>query len=186
MKNHRISDEEIGLIERAKAGDNNAFSTLYRNYEKYVFKIIRSYVKDADTAEYLTVETFVKVYENISDFTDYKSFSAWVKTIAKNIAIDCLREKRHVVEVRPSDANRLSSEEVLETRGVGIVDQLTIERIMKTFKTLPKKHQRICERFYIDEWTAKDIADNLGIPVGTVKSVLSRVRKRLKKQFKNP
>jgi len=185
MQNLRISDEEIGLIKRAQAGDESAFTKLYNMYEKLVLNVIRSYVSDLDTAKDLTICTFEDAYSNLSTFTDYSSFGGWLRTIACRNAIDYIRKQRYFLNDIATSNDRLSLlDNIPDDSQLGVVDQMTYDQVLKEFNKLPKNHKRICELFYINELTVKQISKKLGIPEGTIKSVLSRIRKRFKKQFK--
>jgi len=185
MKNPRISDEEVSLIKRAKAGDESAFTMLYNKYEKYVTSTALSFVRDMDTAKDLTIQTFVDAYEHLSSFEDYDSFGGWLRTITCRNAIDYIRKEKHYSDdvIKSDDRlsllNNVSSENELD-----IVDRVTFSQILDEFDKLPSQHKRICELFYINELTALQVSKKLEIPIGTVKSVLSRIRKRLKNKFK--
>lgn len=179
MKNPRIVDN-IDLIKRAQAGDESAFSMLYKQYEKFVLHSIRSYIKDDDAARDLVVVTFIDVYENLSKFTENTSFVGWLRTIACRNAIDYLRRRKTYADTVDSE-NRLSLVESISEEGESeIVEQVTRNQIKEEFKKLTPQHKRICELYYVDELTIADISKQLSIPTGTVKSVLSRVRKRIK------
>lgn len=179
MKNPRIA-ENIGLIKRAQAGDESAFSKIYKQYEKLVLNTIRMYIKDDDAARDLVVVTFTDVYENLSKFTEYTSFVGWLRTIACRNAIDYLRRRKTYADTESND-DRLSLVESISEEGESeIVEQVTMNQIREEFKRLVPQHKRICELYYVDELSIADIGKQLGIPAGTVKSVLSRVRKRIK------
>lgn len=181
MKNPRISNDEVSLIKRAQAGDESAFNTLYNKYYKYVLSIVLHVVHDEDIAQDVAITVFVKAYENLSEFKDYSSFGGWLRTIAYRCAVDYLREVKREKEV-PLEDVRLTSSCIFDGE-FEIVDRITKNQVISEFKKLSKDHQRICELFYIKELTIQQISRKLRIPEGTIKSILSRVRKRLRKQF---
>ena len=74
MKTPRITPEEIGIIKRAQAGDESAFSQIFQKYRPFVSKILFSYIKDPDEADDITNVVFLKVYKKLSTFTEYESF----------------------------------------------------------------------------------------------------------------
>lgn len=184
MKNPRISDEEVSLIKRAQAGDESAFSTLFNTYKKYVTNVARNYTRNADAANDVAIQTFEDVYENLSTFKDYSSFKGWLRTITCRNAIDYIRREQHYLGDVNND--RLSLFDIIsDETELSVVDRVTFSQILDEFNKLSDQHKNICELFYVHELTALEVSKKLKIPVGTVKSVLSRIRKRLKKQIKN-
>ena len=92
MKTPRITPEEIGIIKRAQAGDESAFSQIFQKYRSFVSKILFSYIKDPDEADDITNVVFLKVYKKLSTFTEYESFGGWLRVLSNRVAIDYLRE----------------------------------------------------------------------------------------------
>lgn len=181
MKNPRIVNE-IDLIKSAQAGDESAFSKLYNNYEKYVQNALIRWIHDEDLAKDLTVVTFMDAYENLSKFKDYSSFGGWLRTIAYRNMIDYLR--KYDLNSSIDFNSRLLYETDTPTEDeFGIVDRITSKQIIEEFNKLPPQQKRIFELFYVEEMSIAEIGRMLDIPSGTVKSILSRVRKRLKKYF---
>lgn len=74
MKNPRITQEEIGIIKKAQAGDKSAFSALYYRYKPFVENVLYQYIKDMDEAKEIANIVFLKVHDKLSTFTAYDSF----------------------------------------------------------------------------------------------------------------
>lgn len=182
--NPRITPEEVGLIKRAKAGDESAFNALYYKYKGFVNSLLLRYIKDKDEAQDVSNIVFLKVHKKLSLFTDYDSFGGWLRILTNRTAIDYLRsmENKKVADVKEE---RLTSDTQGSTES-DIVDHLTYKELLKEFNTFPEVTRKIFERFYIDNMTVEEISNtfNPKIPTGTIKSTLSRTRRKLKQRLK--
>lgn len=184
MKIPKITSEEVGMVKKAQAGDTLAFNRIFYRYKDFVEKVLYSYIKDMDEAQDIANIVFLKVYEKLSTFTAYESFGGWLRTIANHTAIDYLRERASKGTSTDFDTDRLSESKDVGSDGDEIVNRLTYEQILKTFHKLPKTTQQVCEMFYEENMTVSDISRTLNIPTGTIKSMLSRTRQRIKQHFK--
>jgi len=183
MKSPKITKREVGIIKRAQAGDMSAFNKLFRRYKRFVEKVLYSYLKDWDESKDLTNVVFLKVYKKLSTFSTYDSFGGWLRIIANRTAIDYLRKIRIVSVPLDDDDDRLPPDQISESLEVDIVNQLTYDELMKAFEDLPSTARKICMLFYMDNFKVDQISKLLSIPTGTIKSTLSRTRRKLKKQL---
>lgn len=183
--NPRITPEEVGLIKRAKAGDELAFNALYRKYKGFVDSLLFQYLKDMDEARDVSNIVFLKVHKKLSLFTDYDSFGGWLRTLTNRTAIDYLRSMENKKVASDVETGRLT----VDTKGStedDLVNHLTYKELLKEFNTFPEVTRKIFERFYIDNMTVEEISNtfNPKIPTGTIKSTLSRTRRKLKQRLK--
>lgn len=183
MKNPRITPEEIGIIKKAQAGDELAFNTLFRKYKGFVEKVLFDYIKDMDEAKDITNVVFLKVYNKLSTFTDYTSFGGWLRIIANHTAIDYLRETENKYMVLESEDDRLSYKDSKGTTEGDLVDRLTYNQLLAEFKKLPESTRKVFELFYRENLTISEISQALKIPKGTIKSTLSRTRRKIKRSI---
>lgn len=181
----RITEKEIAIIKRAQSGDIAAFNKLFKKYKGFVDNLLYLYIRDKDEAKDLTNIVFLKVYDKLATFTTYSSFGGWLRVLANRTAIDYLREvNRHKINM-DTETDRLSEAESIYSDEDELVTRLTSEVIIKALSKYPKQTQRIFELFYVDNLTVTQISEQLKLPSGTIKSVLSRTRKKLQKQLKN-
>lgn len=180
MKNPRITDVEIGLIKKAQAGDELAFNTLYRRYKPFVESVLFQYLRDMDEAKDIANIVFLKVYDKLSTFTAYNSFGGWLRIIANHTAVDYLRETRNKRLVLEDEGDRLSLKNVQISAEDDLVNHLTYKQVVAEFEKLPEVTRKIFELFYVDNLPVKKISKALKIPTGTIKSTLSRTRRKLK------
>lgn len=164
------------LLEKFTHGDLEAFEILFRQFQKEVYGWIIRIVRDPRVAEDLTMETFWRLYRSHARFDPTRSFGAWARRIATNLALDHLKHVRPEVEFQE---NRLEG-----TPPDAAVQQDTRERIQQAFCRLPPKLRVAAMLALIEERPYEEIAESLSIPVGTVKSRLFRAIRLLRENLK--
>lgn len=159
----RTMDE---LIEKSRAGDEDAFAELVAQNRAKILQQCLSVLHDQAAAEDITQETFIRAYQHLNEFEERSAFSTWVWRIAHNLTVDYLRKVKKSVEIH---------EESVEA------PLIKNEELEKLLPLLPRKHRQVFELYYIEQLSQKEIAEKLDIPYGTVRSRLHHVRKKLKK-----
>ena len=183
MKNPRITKEEVEVIKSAQAGNISAFNKLFHRYKEFVDTILYYYLKDMDEAKDITNIVFLKVYEKLSQFTDYDSFGGWLRILTNRTAIDYLRSVKNHAKPVGEESERLSLASSISSDEDDLVNRLAYERILEEFEKFPAHMKQILELFYVNNMTVVQISEALRIPTGTIKSILSRTRKQIKKSF---
>jgi RNA polymerase sigma factor (sigma-70 family) len=170
-----VASEPDVRLERFVAGDLVAFESLFHQFQSDVFGWILRIVRDRQAAEDLTAETFWRIYRARARFDPQRSFGAWARRIASNVAISFLKHNPRpftpiiqpaVVPVDPAMRR--------ETR----------ETIARAFSELPPRLQVTATLALIEEQSYDDIARGLGISVGGVKSRVFRAVRILRKKLK--
>jgi len=184
MKTPRITEEEVGIVKRAQAGDESAFNALFYKYKNFVDSLLYQYIKDWDEARDVTNIVFLKVHEKLSLFTAYESFGGWLRILTNRTAIDYLREIKNKNNVLTDADDRLPSIPDSTSPEDDLVNRTTREQLKAEFKKYPEKTQRIFYLFYVKGLTVEQISKALDVPTGTIKSTLSRTRRKLKNQLK--
>lgn len=186
-----LSDHQ--LIEATKRGDEAAFAEIVNRYRNpltnYLFRMLNDYEEAVDLAQ----ETFVRVYFAIERYhTDY-AFSTYIYRIATNLAISEIRRKKRrkllsltsffqnddssdAQEFHPPDDKSLPDEDLIENER-----NRTIE---KAIATLPDKYRAPIVLREIQELSYEEIAQILGLGLGTTKSRISRARGLLREKLK--
>ncbi|MCX6789783.1 MAG: sigma-70 family RNA polymerase sigma factor, partial [Candidatus Gribaldobacteria bacterium] len=123
----KLSDNEI--VKRHLKGDEEALEFLVRRYLKPIYSFVCRNVGDADVAEDITQETFVKMWKNLKKFDQQKNFKSWLFTIAKNSSIDFLRKKK----VTPLSF----AEELIAEKG-DMVENIAQKDILEAFNIASK------------------------------------------------
>lgn len=185
MKTPRITPEEVGIIKRAQAGDESAFNALFSRYKGFVDHLLFHYIKDMDEARDVTNIVFLKVHAKLSKFTAYDSFGGWLRILTNRTAIDYLRETKNKRLASDIKEERLSSDIQGSTEN-DLVNHLTYKELLSEFDKLPEVTRKIFELFYVEDKTVEEISEAFHpkIPTGTIKSTLSRTRRKLKNKLK--
>src|SRR5438128_1384353 len=175
------SDEE--LLGRFCRGETEAFGTLLRRYERELYGYLRRYLGDSELAEDVFQNTFLALYQKSGQYETGRPVRPWLYTIATHQAIDALRRNnryqavsldQHQKELPDGEVRSLL--ELLETRGPGPLDQVQgeerREKVRASVDRLPDFLRQVVVLAYYQGLKYREIAEILGIPVGTVKSRL--------------
>jgi RNA polymerase sigma-70 factor (ECF subfamily) len=175
------SDEE--LLQRFRQGEREAFGQLVRRYERELYGYLRRYLGDANLADDVFQNTFLQLYTKIGHYEAGRPVRPWLYTIATHQAIDALRRNgRHQAlsldqyreELSNGDVHNLMA--LLESRGPGPLEQSLGEerrqQVRASVERLPDFLRQVVILAYYQGLKYREIADIVGIPVGTVKSRL--------------
>jgi RNA polymerase sigma factor (sigma-70 family) len=164
------------LLGRFVQGDEAAFEALFKAHQREVYGWIVRVVHDRAAAEDLTIETFWRVYRSRGRFDPERSFGAWTRRIAMNVAIDHLKQT-----ARERHEPREAIDPAAATSGVGAGD---IRRsIARAFRALPPALRVTAMLALVDERPYQEIADILGVSPGAVKSRMFRATRLLRREL---
>jgi RNA polymerase sigma-70 factor (ECF subfamily) len=163
MPSPEPSDGE--LIQRIGAGDRDAFETLYHRYARPVFGLALRRLRDRGQAEDAVQETFAAVWRSASSYRPNRGPGApWLYAVARNAIVDRIRgQAKAAVRVPEDPASAPGPEEQAETGWLA----WTVHR---AFGELPETERAVLELAYWGGLSQSQIADFLGIPLGTVKT----------------
>ena len=195
-----LGDGEILLlVERAREGDEDAFAALVNQYERFVYntacRILSSSAQPTDMAEDVAQETFVKAWRNLGKFRGDCTFSTWLFRIAVNCAKDAVRSAAR----RPAASLSFAGEEdedggtewdIPVTSGDTVPEDAVERRelilaVRRAVESLPEDQRQVVVMRDLHGLPYQEIADTLGIELGTVKSRLNRGRANLKTILEN-
>jgi RNA polymerase sigma-70 factor, ECF subfamily len=162
-------------LVRAERRDE-AIALLLPAFRRRVFGLAYSFLRDRDAAEDVTQEVFIKVWRALPGFDGRASVSTWIYAIARNASLSALRARR--------PQSSLSDPEVMEAvesiNPAPSADTLADRAaILRLIDQLPTKQRQVIMLFYMEEQSHEEVATMLGMPVGTVKTLLHRARGRL-------
>lgn len=164
------------VLERFAQGDLEAFEVLFRQFQGEVYGWIVRIVRDRGMAEDLTVETFLRIYRAHARFAPERSFPAWARRIATNVALDHLTRARREVAL-PEGLAAPAQPDPAVRREVH-------DRIERAFRELPARLQAPAILALVEEEPYEQIAEGLGISVGAVKSRVFRAVRLLRRKLK--
>ena len=184
-------EEDSVLIREAVAGNQRAFTQLQKKYHPAIANLIRRMLRNSDDVEDLVQETFVKAFKAIESFNHDYAFSTWLYKIASNHCIDFLRKRRlktfsidQPIETRDGEMRYEIADDSWTPDGE-IQDREKLRILNKAIEDLPEKYKRVIKLRHEEELDYQEIADQLGLPLGTVKAHLFRARALLFKKLKN-
>lgn len=170
------------LVIRAKDGDQKAYAELMQRYKDSIYFMALKMVNNKDDAMDLTVETFGKAFENIEKYKPDFAFSTWLFRIATNNCIDFIRKKRLNVVSLQSISEEDKEEKQLQIASDSLNPEQTSikkqesEKLKSIVDQLPQRYRTLIILRYYDEQSYEEIAQQLDLPLGTVKAQLFRAR----------
>lgn len=189
--NQNLSDKaknDLILVEKAVNGDQKAYAELLERYRDAIYFLLLKMVNNKSDAEDLTIEAFGKAFKNIRQYTPNFAFSTWLFKIATNNCIDFIRKRKAnliSIDQQSEDYEGLMSTPAtnLQSSVLDPEETLIKEQNIKLIQTLVSKlkprYRKLIELRYFREFSYEEIADELDLPLGTVKAQLFRARELL-------
>jgi RNA polymerase sigma-70 factor (ECF subfamily) len=175
--------EDLELVRKAILNDQKAYAELMVRYKDAIYFMILKMVNNKEDANDLTVEAFGKAFENIDKYKPDFAFSTWLFKIATNNCIDFIRKKRLKTTSIDSAYDNQDGEEVridFASEGLDPEEKMIKKQkndLMRTIvDNLPARYKQLVILRYFDERSYEEIAEELKLPVGTVKAQLFRAR----------
>jgi RNA polymerase sigma-70 factor (ECF subfamily) len=180
------------LVERAKRGDVEAFEQLISQYERKVYNLAYRLTGSHEDASDVAQEAFIRAYSSLPEFRGDSSFATWLFRIANNACLDELR-KRKRQRVTSLDEPLSTSDGEMD-RQIALADEAdspehALERVeiqravQESINALDEEYRIAIVMRDIQGYSYNEIADALGINLGTVKSRINRARSALKEMF---
>jgi RNA polymerase sigma factor (sigma-70 family) len=165
------------LVERARAGDNDAFNQLIIEHKEAVFRLAYLMLRNAEDAEDVTQEAFLRAYRHIGKFDADRAFRPWILSIAANL---CRNQKRGLGRYWHA-VWRFAGEQISENGSVegDVIQQQDVQRLLDAIGELKHHEQEIIYLRYFLDLDVKTTSEVLNVQPGTVKSRLHRALKQL-------
>jgi len=171
-------------VARAKAGDVRAFEGLFRDHHVRVYNLVSYILGDAAEAEDVTQRAFVKAWEELPRLRDVQAFPAWLNRIAANLARDVARSP--AARMAFEDDPEPLMERVEDTSPPPEADLLAEERsaqVHRAIGSLPEHQREVVVMHHLEGTPVQEVAEQLGLAIGTVLSRLSRGREALRRKL---
>src|SRR5690625_2948364 len=163
------------LIKTAQSGDRDALIQLLREIEAHVYRTAFYIVGNEQDAMDAAQEALIRVYTKINSYEEKALFKTWVQRIVTNICIDKFRRKKPTVSIDEHNMIFTNDDNVEEAIMLTDISKDIREAIDK----LPERHRAVIILRYMEDFSYKEIADSLDLPLNTVKSYLYRARQQL-------
>lgn len=177
-----MTEEE--LVRRAQGGDEQAFMALVQRYQAAIFRLAVALLRHREDAEDATQDVFVHAFRRLKTLQDARAFPFWLRKLAVRI---CLRYRRRRA-VEQEFVEPLSGESEILFR-TDIDPEVELERaelralVRRVVAELPEPFQIVILLYHMDGLSYDEIAQVLGIPIGTVRSRLARAREMLREKL---
>ncbi len=187
------AQKDFELVTKAQNGNQAAFAELMARYREAIYFMILKMINNTSDAEDLTIEAFGKAFRNIDQYSPSFAFSTWLFKIASNNCIDFLRKKKarqlsiynSPAEAEGNMGNGINEETSLSIQSdlpdpeeTLIMDQKKM-LLRELVDNLKPRYRKLVDLRYFQEYSYEEIADELDIPIGTVKAQLFRARELL-------
>jgi len=176
-----VNSTERNLVASIKLGDQKTISSLYNMYSPALLGIISRIIKFDEIAEDVLQETFVKIWKSIDQYQESKGrLFTWMARLAKNTAIDHLRGRGYLNSCKNSDLDDVSVEVDLNNQLFYNPETIGLKKLTMNL-CAPQK--AILDLIYFQGYSQSEVAEELNIPLGTVKTRLRMAIATLRKCF---
>lgn len=175
-----MTTQELETINKAKSGDKSAINLLCTTYSKYIDNVLLSILPDQDDRNEVKQIVYIKLWQKINEFEPI-SFKFWLKTIITNSAIDFLRKKAIIPAMEEIDDPEYYTQYAASTKSPEeeLVFNESVEKLRESLKLLRSEYRNVLELRYDKLCSYEEISAELNKPVGTIKSLLHKAKKRL-------
>lgn len=161
---------ESDLINGCLKDDRRMQEELYRRFSPRMYAVCLRYAGNAEEAQDILQEGFIKVFKKLDSFRSEGSFEGWVRRIFVNTAIEHFRRKKYLMPVTEREEN------TIEGKYLSVLDNLAAADIMALVQELSPGYRTVFNMYVVEGYSHKEIGDILGISEGTSKSQLSRAK----------
>ena len=181
-------ENDVQLIHAVLSGDDSAFNTLVEKYQKSVHALAWGMIGDFHYAEDITQDTFLRAYQKLSTMKDPSQFLRWLHVITERLCLNWLRKQKsekqsQSLEDTPMEEIAKSdyAHYVLEARETEATEH-RLEIVKNLLDKLSEKERTVMSLYYLGEMTTQEIGTFLGVSLETIRTRLSRARKRLREE----
>ncbi|PCJ98333.1 MAG: RNA polymerase subunit sigma-70 [Flavobacteriaceae bacterium] len=166
---------QIELIEQCKANDRKAQLKLYRQYCNGMYCVAMRFLKNADDAEDVLQESFVKAFQKIHQYKGDVTFGAWLKKIVVHKSLDFIKAKKeNMVELDEAYM------QIAEDDDWMVEDKIAVDEVKLEMENLPEKYKYVVQLYLVEGYDHSEISQILNIPETTCRTRLLRGKGFLK------
>jgi RNA polymerase sigma-70 factor (ECF subfamily) len=184
---NEVTSSDWILVQSCAAGDELACTRLVSDHQRMVYQLSLHLLGDSQEALDLSQEVFLRVFRTLSQFRGQSALKTWIYRIVINQASNRQRwwRRRHRSQQVPLDVHVETKGDLRDERGTLMPDRELGQKeiaaqVWRALDTLPFDQRAVIVLREIDEMSYDEIADSLGVAVGTVKSRLARAREQLR------
>ena len=169
-------------IEKAKKGDQVAFTFLLDFFWNEVYGFMLKRTQNETDTEDIVIETFAKAFDRIATYNPEYAFNTWLIAIAKNVHIDLLRKKRSALFIDITDDEDEQAYNVADSSPSAedkLIREQNLSSLLECIKQMKPQYQEVIQLRYFQELSYQEIADQLQEPLNNIKVKLLRAKKLL-------
>lgn len=182
-----VAAEERALIERARAGDQDAFGVLVRLHQRQVYQLALRMLRDTEDATEAAQEVFLAAWQGLQGFRGDARFATWLYRIAYNYCLKAAEHRRRDAtaraELAAESAHMHSPASALAARHAQDAEQAMRETIRGEIANLPPKYRAALVLRHLQDLSYEEMAEVMRVPIGTVKTHLFRARALLRERL---
>jgi RNA polymerase sigma factor (sigma-70 family) len=178
------------LVKLAIDGDEQAYAELMDRYRDAIYYMLLKMVSNKSDAEDLTIEAFGKAFKSIEQYTPKYAFSTWLFKIATNNCIDFIRkQKANLISIDQAEEEDDMAPPPLQSTVLDpeedMIKNQKVDLMRHVVGKLKPRYRNLIQLRYFKEYSYEEIAEELNLPLGTVKAQLFRARELLYNILKN-
>lgn len=183
------AEAERALLDRARAGDQDAFAAIVRDHQRQVYALALRMLRDPEEASEATQEVFLAAWQGLRGFRGDARFATWLYRIAYNYCLRLVAHRRRDATLQ-AELSAASARENRPERTQSAASALDAEHEMREtvrgeIAKLPQKYRVVVVLRHLQELSYEEIAEVMRVPIGTVKTHLFRARAMLKERLED-
>ncbi len=175
-------DNDNALISRAQTWDEGAFTELMQAYYAFVYAIVIGIVNNPNDAEEVVQEIFLNAYRGLPQLEDTKRFKGWLAKIARNRALNWLREQQRIDAVSINEVSE-GTLQTADSPDEELIRREQRELIRRAMETLPQKDRDIARSYYLEGASYDELIRTHGLSYKAISFRLSRAKQKLAKRL---
>ncbi|MEZ4932059.1 MAG: RNA polymerase sigma factor [Saprospiraceae bacterium] len=169
----------MDILDQCIRGDRMAQKALYQQYKNKMFVLCLRYANSREDAEDILQEGFVKVFRDLHQYTGAGNLEGWIRKVILNVALQYIRKQKQLKMQLTSDFEQWENVLMVDN-GEESFDKELVKKILHLMQQMPIGFRTVLNLYIMEEYSHQQIADELGISVGTSKSQLNRAKAYLR------
>lgn len=174
-----ITYQHLELVNACKKNSGQAQQQIYKLYAQPMFNVCYRIVNQQEEAEDVLQEAFVKMFRQIESYREESSFGAWFKRIVVNTSLNYLKKKKRQ-QLNFENFKHETDEAIIETEVERDEPNFSVHQIQSTMELLPEGYRVVFSLYLFEDYSHKEIAEELGITESTSKSQLNRAKRKMR------
>jgi len=170
-------EADADVHSRLRAGDYRAaLELLLPRYRDRVFRLALTMLRNRSEAEDVTQDIFLRLWRALPGYSGKAALSTWIYAISRNACLSQLRKRRPQVSLDDPD---MQLDPAVAALAAPSTEEPAVDSVTRMLESLPQRYREVVMLFYMEDRSCQQTAAALGLPVGTVKALLHRARRRM-------